>query len=381
MTSMFSARKRAEEFAVVVDGATPSRPELAELAGVVTTLRGFEAPAPRAEFAADLRARLMAEAATTLSPSAATLVLPARPRGKRERRLVAAASAVVFIGGTASMAAAAQSALPGEVLYPIKRGIEQAQTGLSTSQAGKGRDLLSQANDRLTEVRGLLTDGSPSQRPQVPQTLADYTEQARQGASLMLSSFQDTQDPATITAVREFSAHGITALKALAGTAPADAQDDLATAAATLSDIDQQARDLCADCAAGLPDLQVPSMFLASAEVQRALSSVDATRLDNSHPVVVDKRAVKSPVPGVKSTAPAQAGPLARATPTAPAAPESSPTPSTGLPVPQLPGVDEQATKRSTDLGRTVDSTVTGITNGLGGVAETLLPDLTSPLK
>jgi len=377
MTSMFSARKRAEEFAVVVDGGTPSRPELAELAGVVTTLRGFEAPAPRAEFAADLRVRLMAEAATTLSPSTATLVLPTRPRGKRERRLVAAASAVVFIGGTASMAAAAQSALPGEALYPIKRGIEQAQTGLSTSPAGKGRDLLSQANDRLTEVQGLLIDGSPSQQPQIPQTLADYTDQARRGSSLMMRSFQDTQDPASIIAVREFAAHGLTALHALAGTAPADAQDDLATAATTLSDIDQQARDLCADCAAGLPDLQVPPMFLASAEVQRALSSVDAARLDNSHPVVVDKRAVKSPAPVVTSTAPAKTVPLAQATP---AAPESSPTPSTGLPVPQLPGVDEQAKKGSTDLGKTVDATVTGITDGLGGVAETLLPDPTSPL-
>jgi hypothetical protein len=376
MTSRFSARKRAEEFAVVVDGGTPSRPELAELVGVVTTLRSFAAPAPRAEFAADLRARLVAEAATTLSSSAATLVLPARPRGKRERRLVAAASAVVFIGGTASMAVAAQSALPGEALYPVKRGIEQAQTGLSTSPAGKGRDLLSQANDRLTEVRGLLTSGSPAQQPQVPQTLADYTDQARRGSSLMLRSFEDTQDPATIIAVREFTAHGITALRALAGTAPADAQDDLAAAATTLSDIDQQARDLCADCAAGLPDLQVPQMLLASAEVQRALSSVDAAGLDNSHPVVVDKRAVPAPAPAVKSAAPAGTGPLAQATPPAP---ESSPSPSTGLPVPNLPGVDEQVKKGSTDLGKTVGSTVTGLTDGLGGVAETLLPDPISP--
>jgi hypothetical protein len=378
MTSVFSARKRAEEFAAVADGGTPSRPELAELAGVLTALRGFEAPVPRAEFSTGLRTLLMAEAATALSPAAADLVLPARPRGKRERRLVAAASAVVFIGGTASMAAAAQSALPGEALYPIKRGMEQAQAGLSTSTAGKGRDLLSQANDRLVEVQGLLTDGSPSQAPQVPQTIADFTDQARQGASLMMTSFEDTQDPASITAVRKFAAHGLTTLQHLAGTAPADAQDNLAAAASVLSEIDQQARDLCAACGADLPDLQVPQMFLAAAEVERALQSVDAARLDNSHPVVVETRAVKPPTHVLKPTAPAKTDPLAPSTPSAPA---SSPTPSTGLPVPQLPGVDEQARKGSTDLGKTVDSTVKDITDGLGGVAETLLPDPISPLK
>ena len=40
------------------------------------------------------------------------------------------------------MAAAAQSALPGEALYPVKRGIEKAEAGLSLGSAGRGRDLL-----------------------------------------------------------------------------------------------------------------------------------------------------------------------------------------------------------------------------------------------
>ena len=56
---------------------------------------------------------------------------PVRTRGKRERRLVAVASAAVLLGGTAGMATAAQNALPGEALYPIKRGIEKAEAGLS----------------------------------------------------------------------------------------------------------------------------------------------------------------------------------------------------------------------------------------------------------
>ena len=114
-----------------------------------------------------------------LVPSSAPLTLPVRQRGPRERRLVAAASVVVLFGGTASMAAAAQQALPGEALYPIKRGLEQAEAGLSVSTAGKGQDLLRQANDRLGEVEDLLATGSLTAAPQVPGTLEDFTSRPR----------------------------------------------------------------------------------------------------------------------------------------------------------------------------------------------------------
>ena len=40
------------------------------------------------------------------------------------------------------MATASQDALPGDVLYPLKRGIEQAQAGLGTSPAARGERLL-----------------------------------------------------------------------------------------------------------------------------------------------------------------------------------------------------------------------------------------------
>src|SRR5687768_3905821 len=104
MTSLLSAKKRAEEFAALVDGAAePSslRPELAELVGVVATLqresRAVEPVAPRPEFTASLRERLMAEAATSL-PQDTILTVPPRRRGTRERRLALAASSLVLVG-------------------------------------------------------------------------------------------------------------------------------------------------------------------------------------------------------------------------------------------------------------------------------------------
>ncbi|HSJ21276.1 MAG TPA: hypothetical protein VK964_11945, partial [Nocardioidaceae bacterium] len=137
MTSLFQARRRAEEFAAAVEGDAASRAtrseEITTLLRLVATLRVQEPAQPRAEFVDDLRSRLMLEAQTALEPETANLILPIRERGRRERRLVAAATAFVLIGGTTTMAAAAQSALPGEALYPIKRGIEKAEAELTLS--------------------------------------------------------------------------------------------------------------------------------------------------------------------------------------------------------------------------------------------------------
>lgn len=376
MTSVFRARRRAEEFAGLVDGTldTSPHPELAALAGVATLLRDQEAPTLREEFALDLRERLMAEAATALSPANAGLRLPARPRGRREHRLVAAATAVVFIGGSASMAAAAEHALPGEALYPVKRAIEHAQTGLSTTAEGKGRDLLGQAGDRLAEASGLLAADTPGALPQLPPTLQDFTSEAQQGSGLMMSSFQENRDPSTIVTVRRFAADSLASLREMARTAPADSQDELASAAVALSNIDQQARDLCADCAPELPDLAVPPTFRASAEVDRALRGASGVRLDNSHPVTVDGQTLQEALQGAKDS-----GPASGSTVTDPgsSSPQSSTSPSPGLEV--LPEVKNQVNKTSTDTGDAVGSGVKKVTDGLDGTVETLLPDPTSP--
>jgi hypothetical protein len=371
MTSVFSARRRAEEFAALVDGTlgTEARPELTELAGVATLLRVQDAPTLRAEYAADLRARLMAEAQTALSSPNANLVLPARPRGRREHRLVAAATAVVFIGGTAGMATAAEHALPGEALYPVKRAIEHAQAGLSTSNAGRGRDLLTQASDRLSEATSLLAADTPASLAQVPPTIDDFTAQAQQGSGLMMSSFQENRDPGTIVTVRRFAAASLASLRQMARTAPADSQDELASAAVALSNIDQQARDLCADCAPGLGDLAVPPTFRAAAEADRALRQVQGAHLDNSHPVAVDRQALSDVSP---------AGPVGDATDPSPAAPQNPVSPAPGLQVPSLPKVDKQVKKSANDTGDALGSSVNKVGDGLGGAVETLLPDPSS---
>jgi hypothetical protein len=65
---------------------------------------------------------------------------------------------VFLFGGAGMTALAAQSALPGDVLYPIKTSMEQAQLTLSTSPSERAHLQLEFAERRLLEIAGLIDE-------------------------------------------------------------------------------------------------------------------------------------------------------------------------------------------------------------------------------
>jgi Domain of unknown function (DUF5667) len=274
MTSFLSARKRAEEFADAVDvvlGSTVSdavaRPPSAveSLLDVVVALRATPVPAARPDFAATLRERLLAEAATALAPGPAPVPAPTRLPARRSRsqgRVVVAATALVAVGGTAGVATAAQQALPGDALYPVKRAIESAELRLSTSDTGRGRDLLQQASHRLEEVDGLLPEaaGSSQAATRLTDTLGAFADQAVSGSTLMLDAYREDRDTANVVEVRGFAAQSMATLTSLAESAPRDLVGDLADAASAMQQVDEAARVLCPGCGDAAP-LQVPPDF------------------------------------------------------------------------------------------------------------------------
>ncbi len=374
MTSLLGAKKRAEEFAAAVDRSRPTdarhpeTPELAELVGLVGSLRSLDAPSPRPGFSATLREQLLAEAEGTLATNA-VLTLPARRRGARERRLAAAASAFVLVGGTAGMAAAAQNALPGDALYPIKRGLERAETDLSSGDGAKGRQLLDQATHRLGEAEALLDS---SRVTQVPATLDAFTSQAQRGAELLLSAYAADGETGDITTLRDFASDGLTALQELARIAPASAQERLTTAALTLQRIDQAASEACSSCS-DLPALQMPPLFLTAADATRALDAGKSAVLDNAHPMLPEHRS-DAALPPESVTDPI--APDAPTNPQDPQAPPSTPgtptSPSLGdLKVDGPKGVDE-AVKKTEEI-------VDGVRKGLKDITKPLLPDVLDP--
>lgn len=347
--------------------------ELEALVGVATALRSVEPVEPRPEHVAALRERLMEEAESLFGPEMQKLRVPPRQKGARERKLVAAAAAVLLIGGTASVATAAQDALPGQALYPIKRGIERAQAEIASSPAGKGRTLLGQAGDRLVEVSGLL-GRAPVSDTEVSGTLTDFRTEAREGAQLLLGSFRSGGDRSSVSTVRLFAAHSLQRLEAMVRQAPDSSRPAFAAAAVTLRDLDAQASSLCATCAADLPALKVPQLLLVRAEVQQALQKAGSAPLDNSHPVVVSEGSHDDgPAAGAGSAVPAKpkatsgGGSVTVQTPDASTpSPDQQSTPLTGT----LPTLLPDPTPTSSD-----DGGLTGTVDGLTGTATTLLPD------
>lgn len=265
MTPVFAARRRAEEFATLVEAPSTGAADDArysQLLELVGAMRAAPAPEARPEFVADLRARLMAEAETALVPEdTSRLTLPAR-RPARERRIAAAVGGLALVGATTSMAMAAQSALPGDTLYPVKRAIENVHTGLSVGEAQKGSTLLDNAGGRLDEVAELSRGGDLQDNLVIADTLNDFTDQAAEASDLLLADYAQSGDQDSIDQLRAFTASSLDQLTELEQLVPPEARDELMHAAQVVIAIDTAAQQACPSCDGGVT--KIPPMFTTS---------------------------------------------------------------------------------------------------------------------
>ncbi|GAB6985207.1 DUF5667 domain-containing protein [Nocardioides pyridinolyticus] len=270
MTWGFTAHRRADEFDALVEGTATAEAasrdrDLLELVGALRSTPEIHA---RPEFVADLRGLLMAEAETALLPAdTSRLRLPER-RPRRERRLAAVVGGLAVVGATTSVAVAAQSALPGETLYPIKRVIEGAHTGLAVGEANKGTTVLANASDRLTEVVALTHRDGVADDLRIAQTLNTFTDQATQASDLLLADYAHSGNESSIVALNDFSASSLDRLAALEPYIPAEARDELIRAAQTLDTIGTEATASCPSCG-GSPIDSIPPVFAAAANPEQ----------------------------------------------------------------------------------------------------------------
>jgi hypothetical protein len=266
MTPAFTARRRAEEFDSLVEGTSTGSlrdaryVELLELVGDLRELPPVEA---RPEFVSDLRAQLVLAAESALAPvDDARLTLPPR-RPRRDRRVAAAVGSLVIAGATTSVAVAAQDALPGDALYPLKRAMENADAGLSSNDRERGATLLSSASGRLDEVVALSLEGGLDDAPAIEDTLNSFSDQATEASGLLLSDYQQTGQESSIAELRDFTGSSMATLEELEAQVPVDARDELLHAARVLTQIDIEAAEACPTCAGrGIAD--VPAVLTSA---------------------------------------------------------------------------------------------------------------------
>ena len=267
MTWGFPAQRRADEFeALVESGSTgPDATRDADLLELVGSLRAVAPVSARPEFVADLRAALLAEAATALVPAdVSKLQLPAR-RPPRERRFAAVVGGIAAVGVTAGIAVASQGALPGEALYPVKRVIERAHAGLSVGEAGKGATILASASDRLDEADSLARQDDFGDDVRLADTLDTFSDQATEASDLLLADYAHEGNTASIVSLHDFASASLDQLAALEPLVPPEAHDELIRAAHTLQAIDAAATQACPTCG-GTPIDSIPPVLAAAEE-------------------------------------------------------------------------------------------------------------------
>ena len=127
-------------------------------------------------------------------------------RSHRVRQAVAALTAVAIVGG-AGAAAASSGAVPGDSLYGLKRGFEAAQLSLAGSEMARGRELLEQADARLSEAEKLAEATSApdsTTRDRIGQALSDMETALRDGSTLLTDVYRQTGDPAALELLDRF---------------------------------------------------------------------------------------------------------------------------------------------------------------------------------
>ena len=262
MSTLLPAKRRAERFAALVDATSTTGADepYAPLLEVVGTLRAAadEGPAPRADYVADLRSRLMAEADTALVPTDARLVLPQRHPTTRKQQPVhrrRGRSGAGRVGrrhrGRGPEQRAGRRPLPAQA----RPGARRPRGSASPTPAA---DVTCSARPPPGWARSTRCSSATPPTPRWPRRCAASPAAPVTAPTSCSAAYQRDGDDGDIASVRDFAGTEMGVLTDLSATAPRSLQSDFAEAAQLLSDLDQQATVLCGDCGPRGP-LELPA--------------------------------------------------------------------------------------------------------------------------
>lgn len=230
-----------------VDDVPSDLADLVALAGTVRAQTVLDSPDPA--FRTHLRAQLLRLEPVT-NPSLATRLRDradaATATTRRALRVATASAVAASMLGTAGVAAAAESALPGDALYSVKTLVEDARLLLADGGVQDGQLLLAFARERLEE----LTAGTDRlSTDQLVDLLVRMDVASIAGAEQLLTAASTSSTSELLTLVIGFVDEQETLLRAVEDNLPSAAAPFLADSFENLRRIDLQIQTLAApDC-------------------------------------------------------------------------------------------------------------------------------------
>ena len=86
---------------------------------------------------------------------------------------------LLFVAGGSTVAASNDS-LPGDLLYPVKTGVEQVRMWFATTDTGKARLHAQFANRRIEEIIRIIEKDKPDKVPGLVERLVDHLDEIEQ---------------------------------------------------------------------------------------------------------------------------------------------------------------------------------------------------------
>lgn len=291
----------AQSFEKAWSGRAPGDEHIAELVRFVEGLCEAAVAEPSPMFRESLRTQLMTEAETALGPLPAgpgsTPIRAARPV---RRRVAGLTAAMVASAGVIGIVASSASAVPGEILYPVKRSVESVELVMHRDDTSRGSFQLRQASERLAEASELSGNGGSEHL--IAETLDDFAIQAESGSTDLFSDFTGNGAEKSVRVVNDFAVEATAHLSTLSAQLPPGADESFDAATAAISDLATQASSLCVSCTTG--DLQqlvasVKGLTVKAQDSTRPTSSGDA-----SHPAADSDSAAAKPSPTATTPTP-----------------------------------------------------------------------------
>ncbi|MEU8778502.1 DUF5667 domain-containing protein [Streptomyces sp. NPDC048606] len=154
---------------------------------------------------------LVPEQRTGRGAHRATSLRKLRPRSRWSKGIAAGGLTVgVAAGAFSGVAAASTDALPGDSLYPIKRGMEDLKLGMADEDSDRGELYLDQASNRLSEARRLMERGRTGTLDHeslgaIRRALAGMKHDATEGHRLLQAAYERDGSLGPIQALSSFS--------------------------------------------------------------------------------------------------------------------------------------------------------------------------------